>query len=406
MNAPDFRPKAILWNETDFQADRIVQRMTPRQRAMYRCLLMEAYFGSHAPYLRAGDPDMWYLADADNPQQWEENKAAVLVKFTEVVDRETGERLLENKRVSREWDLTWERLQQRKAAGAASAEKRRGRILKKGETLTTVSKSLTTVNEASNDRSPENPPPPPKVKVKVKLKEKEKEKEKGRSTLVSKSLTTVKTGDSERPTQTTLPSVSPNDLTLTNPETVADFIQIPDNASLEEIVNKISDGEYGINSLDQYDCASELEKACRQAVREKTTSPFFGKETCAAIMSRAMEILRVQSGLDTPPPWLPVLKSLRSKKGPATSLRSKKEILEQRSGQVLTDPSSAFHWYIAELKPFEPLLIATAKTSQAPADWGEAVQFLNEVVQQNPNTDLSGLLLVRDRIQARVAPAA
>jgi hypothetical protein len=195
-------------------------------------------------------------------------------------------------------------------------------------------------------------------------------------------------------------SVSPNDLTLTNPETVADFIQISDDAVLEEIINKISDGEYGINSLDQYDCASELEKACRQAVREKATCPFLGKESCAGIMSRVMDILRVQFGLDVPSPWLPVLKTLREKKGPTTFLKSKPQQLNEKAAQVLTDPESALHFFERELKPFNRALVKTAQNHPVPGSWSEAVHFLDKVLEQNPITELAA---VRDQIQKRVA---
>lgn len=412
MSPHDFRPKAILWCEKDFWADRIVQRMTPRQRAMYLRLLMTAYFGSHAPYLLADDPELWLHADADNHQQWEDNKASVLRKFSEVLDNETGQRLLKNNRVCEEWELTVERLRKRSAAGAKSAENRQNRILKKGETLPTISREsteepLTPVKDALTlVREPLTPVQDlltPSLTHEGKSKsQKEKKKEKEKSGTPAPAPD--ERGGSEKSTQTKTSLPSLRDLTLT--ETVAEFISIPENTSLDKIINIISDGEYSTNLLDRYGYQDQLKQACLQAVREKAAAPFVGKETCGDIMGRAMEILNVQFRLDAPKPWVRVLKSLRDKKAPASSLRSKKEILEQRSGQVLTDPESALHWYEVELKPFEVFLTAAAKTRKIPTHWGEAVHFLNEVVQQNPNVDLSGLLVIRDTIQARITPAA
>ena len=126
MNA-DFKPKFIAWYEDDFRADRIVQRMTPVQRSFYRNLIIESYYNEARPYLPTDDSKLWELADAENVEQWQDNKKAVLVKFTEV-SRQDGTKVFQNKRVLEEWEVLERRLEQKKLAGAASVRARRERV--------------------------------------------------------------------------------------------------------------------------------------------------------------------------------------------------------------------------------------------------------------------------------------
>ena len=119
----DFKPLYIPWYETEFQADRIVKRMTSRQRAFYRNVLMDCYFGNERPYLPTDDDELWLIADADTKQEWLDNKALIMTKFTEI--SRNGELLLSNKRVMEEWQIIEDFLAQKKKAGLASAAGRR-----------------------------------------------------------------------------------------------------------------------------------------------------------------------------------------------------------------------------------------------------------------------------------------
>jgi len=125
--ARDFKPEFIPWYEGAFQADRIVHRMTSHQRALYRNLLLDCYFGEYRPYLSAADEELWIIADADSLEDWLANKWTVLSKFHEVSD-EHGEVLLVNNRVLEEWNILIARLEQKKNAGRASAAKRLARV--------------------------------------------------------------------------------------------------------------------------------------------------------------------------------------------------------------------------------------------------------------------------------------
>jgi uncharacterized protein YdaU (DUF1376 family) len=138
----DFKPKFIMWDEDAFRADRIVQRMTPRQRAMYKNLLMECYVGPQRPYLLDSDDDMWLAADAESKAEWLANRDAILVKFTPVTG-DDGSKLLQNKRTLEEWANLEARLIQRKNAAALSVASRKAR----------VNERSTTVKRPFNERS-------------------------------------------------------------------------------------------------------------------------------------------------------------------------------------------------------------------------------------------------------------
>ena len=121
-----FKPRFIMWYEEDFRADSYVQRMTPHQRAMYRNLILECYYGDDRPYLTTDDEKLWFLAGADSPSDWTDNKALIMAKFKPMP--ESGGTLLFNNRVLAEWDILIEKLAQKKNAGSASAEARRKRV--------------------------------------------------------------------------------------------------------------------------------------------------------------------------------------------------------------------------------------------------------------------------------------
>jgi uncharacterized protein YdaU (DUF1376 family) len=133
----DFKPKFIAWYEDDFRADRIVQRWTCVQRALYRNLLIESYYNAERPFLPNSDEQLWLLADAENIEQWKENRDTILTKFEAFKDKQ-GRPLLKNKRVIEEWDKMVGQLEQRKNAGAASARKRADKKSKQSGRLAVV----------------------------------------------------------------------------------------------------------------------------------------------------------------------------------------------------------------------------------------------------------------------------
>ena len=99
----DFKPKWIKWDEDSFRADRSVGRMTPRQRALCRSLMIESYYCPSRPYLPSDDNELSLLADADSLEQWVNHKNVVLAKFERIeID---GKPMLCNKRVLEEWQI-------------------------------------------------------------------------------------------------------------------------------------------------------------------------------------------------------------------------------------------------------------------------------------------------------------
>lgn len=103
-------------------ADRIVMRMTPHQRLMYRALCQVAMFCSSRPYLPDNDEELYLLADADSLEHWKANRAVVLQKFYKIgVD---GNPMLAHKRLLSDWDRHVAAQEQKIAAGRASAKSR------------------------------------------------------------------------------------------------------------------------------------------------------------------------------------------------------------------------------------------------------------------------------------------
>jgi uncharacterized protein YdaU (DUF1376 family) len=141
----DFKPTFIPWSETDFRADRTVGRMTPVERAFYRNLLLDCYFGEHRPFITAEDAELWRIAEAESLEQWLAAKALILTKFRPV-ELSDGTQVLSNKRVLEEWERLESKLKQRSHAGLASAEARRA----KGQT-----------SNAEPDKNPPQTPPTP-----------------------------------------------------------------------------------------------------------------------------------------------------------------------------------------------------------------------------------------------------
>jgi uncharacterized protein YdaU (DUF1376 family) len=122
----DFKPTFIPWYDTDFRADRTVNRMTPVQRSFYRNLLLDCYFGQDRPYITADDRELWLIAEADSLDAWLAVKELIMTKFSPV-ELSDGKQVLSNKRVLEEWERLESKLKQRQHAGLASAEARRAK---------------------------------------------------------------------------------------------------------------------------------------------------------------------------------------------------------------------------------------------------------------------------------------
>lgn len=127
--AGDNKPKFQPWNEEEFQADIYVRGMTALQRWMYRTLLQATFFDTHRPYLPVDDELLWILAGCESQEQWDENKAKVLRRFTAVDGRPD---LMQNKRVVSDWE-NWQNSSDAQAekgrARAAGAERVGGKFI-------------------------------------------------------------------------------------------------------------------------------------------------------------------------------------------------------------------------------------------------------------------------------------
>ncbi len=116
------KPMYQPWNEEEFQADVFVRGMTWLQRHLYRALLQAMFFHSTRPFLPADDEVLWVLSGAESIEMWQQNKSKILKRFTAVSDRPE---LLENKRVTADWERLTDARNKMAELGERSAAVRR-----------------------------------------------------------------------------------------------------------------------------------------------------------------------------------------------------------------------------------------------------------------------------------------
>lgn len=94
-----------------------------------------------------------------------------------------------------------------------------------------------------------------------------------------------------------------------------------------DILSAISDGELPDDVLAGWSSkdSSRLRACAEQRVADKADLPFCGRETCAQLMGDTMRLLRERHSLNAPKPWVPIIKSLRSSRGPSRIQRDAAE---------------------------------------------------------------------------------
>jgi hypothetical protein len=167
------KPDYMLWSEEEFQADVFVRGMNWLQKLLYRALLQSMFFHSTRPYLPNDDEILWILSGAESLEMWEKNKGVILRRFSKLPDNDG---LLQNKRITSDWNKLAERREQMSEMGLKSAEVRKSRY------GTAQPSKLLTPNEnrTDNERTLENRSTPPEEEKlsEVKLSEVELRKEK------------------------------------------------------------------------------------------------------------------------------------------------------------------------------------------------------------------------------------
>ncbi len=129
----EYEPDYLCWHERDFMGDRVVVRMSPLQRLMYRALLQAAPYCSTRPYLPDDADELVYLADAPDLDAWRSNSAAILKKFYRVEFEGVGywahKRILADYRQMIEADAKrkreWEAKKEARSASASKAGNKR-----------------------------------------------------------------------------------------------------------------------------------------------------------------------------------------------------------------------------------------------------------------------------------------
>lgn len=117
------KPLYQPWSEEEFQSDIHVRAMNPYERWIYASLLRSAFICSTRPYLPNDPKILWILGGCPDSGFWLTHKDKVLERFSLVnID---GIELLENKRVSEDWEKLQEYRSRMTEWGRKSNENRK-----------------------------------------------------------------------------------------------------------------------------------------------------------------------------------------------------------------------------------------------------------------------------------------
>lgn len=221
-----------------------------------------------------------------------------------------------------------------------------------------------------------------------------------------------------KPSTPTSPLIFPDDSDVTNTNgqgvTVGEWFRSVDNGG--DIVESISDGEFDAGYLAKYKHLQELTDSCRLAIEQLSRRSFSGRTTCAAVMGKAMEILRANHNANAPRGWIPVMKKLRN----GGDLRIMVPVCEPAqepafvvpAEEVLTHPFSALNAIDSEKELLTIAekqsnllahLVQLAKDRGVPGDWREALAFVDDLLSQIGTNPTPILLTIRDRLRGRVS---
>jgi hypothetical protein len=186
-------------------------------------------------------------------------------------------------------------------------------------------------------------------------------------------------------------------------------------------ITEISDGEFNLTYLARYPQRSQLEECCRWAFEELADEPYHGRESCARVMGRAMELLREIYGCNAPRGWVPVMHRLRAAptgeigaNTPSTVSRSRSQSVEEdpfrgRPEELLTRPPSVLQYIdrdgalcaLAEQRPdIKAAMVELARKRGVPCCYDDGADFMDELVTKiTPTPDL--LLMVRSQLRER-----
>jgi len=214
--------------------------------------------------------------------------------------------------------------------------------------------------------------------------------------------------------------------------TIGDQFQLS-GCNLEEIVRGISDGEFDVRYLENFEYRDELRECCFEAIAGVSAQAFAGRVSHAKVMGHAMDLLRQRYDANAPRGWYPAMKRLRAtteqvaeapvRKTDSSSERDKRfRVLPE---EILTSPWSAIRAIdhdvtreqvnakddeevesalatVAEQRPeIKALFIELAKEMGVPAWWGTALVFV-ETALTKIAVPHEILLTLRDELRQRV----
>ena len=129
MMAEKFKPKYIMWHDSDFYSSpRVARRLDWLERHLYRALCIQAMFCNSRPYLPSADSELALLADCP-VESWIDHKENVLSMFVEYTGEE-GEVLgWSHTRILEDWKKYEKSQRQYKKLSKAGVEARSNRMV-------------------------------------------------------------------------------------------------------------------------------------------------------------------------------------------------------------------------------------------------------------------------------------
>jgi len=219
------------------------------------------------------------------------------------------------------------------------------------------------------------------------------------------------------------------DFDSTRAETIAQHFSFA-NLKPEEVCEVVSMGEFDSAYLKHYGSARLLAECCHHAAAELADVPFRGPQSCARVMGRAMELLRMNHGVNAPSGWVPVLKRLRKSNAPGTECALPEvatasipqasdsssiwdEIPRPSAEKVLTDPFSCLSCFPDQMREalrqnplLEGLMIETARETGVPDCYATCLDYMNSVIRKLKRQDSpvpDALIAVRKHLQDTLA---
>jgi len=179
------------------------------------------------------------------------------------------------------------------------------------------------------------------------------------------------------------------------------------DASVEFVVEAISEGEFDGEFLKSYQNIDALKESCVLAVRQLAERPYLEGESAALIMARVMDLLK-NRGLAAPRGWYPALRRHRTwLRNPdcKNSIPASELLTHDESAIRVIDEHDCGNALARATRECPGLLAALTKIAASrgvPQTWPSALLFVEVAITEHGNVPV--LLKVRDALRERCVP--